>query len=107
MNKYFFITLPLLATIACTSVETLNPEANHVTVLKDVTLTELEKLKKIGSGTCEISMNARSSTTNADSCKNYLRNEAAKRNADFIVYVTDAKRGITSATVEANFYTKR
>ena len=108
MKNLFAAGLLFSLCTACTTVtEKLAPEANNVVVLKDVTITELDRLKKIGSGSCEIGMNARLAQTNSDSCKNYLRNEAAKKGSDYIVYVSDVKDGYTKATVSANFYQKR
>jgi hypothetical protein len=99
------IFLILILSSACTTpTEKLDPEANHVTILRNVTLTELEKLKKIGSGRCEVGLNAYTASTNQISCENYLRNEAAKKNANFIVITNSSARGVSSAEVEADFY---
>ncbi|MEZ4813740.1 MAG: hypothetical protein R3A80_00845 [Bdellovibrionota bacterium] len=69
----------LLFILACsTPVEKLNPKAaQEVTVLTGVNLTELEKLQKLGTGSCEIGSNARTQKSNQIACENYLRNEAA------------------------------
>jgi hypothetical protein len=93
---------------SCTTpTEKLNPEANHVTILRNPTLSELEKLKKIGSGRCEVGLNAYTASANQVSCENYLRNEAAKKNADFIVITNSSARGVSSAEVEGDFYRKK
>ena len=91
-----------------TPVEKLNSEAvSQVTVLDHVTLTELDKLKKIGSGTCEIGANARTQVSNKVACENYLRNEAAKREANYIVFTSYTKAGLITANVSADYYKKK
>lgn len=105
MNKYIaFLTLTF--TLACTTpVEKLNTKAaQDVTVLHGLTLTELEKLQKIGTGSCEIGANARTQKSNQIACENYLRNEAAKKEATYIVFTSLNKKGMTTASVEATFY---
>ncbi|MEI7440477.1 MAG: hypothetical protein WCK43_02470 [bacterium] len=107
INHTISLSIFLIAILfsACTTpTEKLDPEANHVTILRNVTLTELEKLKKIGSGRCEVGLNAYTATANQLSCENYLRNEAAKKNANFIVITNSSARGVSSAEVEADFY---
>jgi hypothetical protein len=104
-------TLPLVALLfaaACsTPVEKLNPEAASVTVLDSVSLADLDRLQRSGTGSCEIGSNARTHESNIIACKNYLRNEAAKKNADFIVYTSTMKKGATTGSVEATFYKQR
>lgn len=98
------ITIVLTSGCATGPTEQLAEGASKVTVLSEVTLADLEKLKKIGSGTCQIGMNVRSVASNMETCKNYLRNEAANKNADYIVFVSSSKSGITTASLEADFY---
>ncbi len=110
MNKqYLFSLLTLIFTLACTTpVEKLSNEAaQEVTVLNSVSLADLEKLQKLGTGSCEIGANARTQKSNQIACENYLRNEAAKKNADYIVFTSETKKGITTASVEATFYKKK
>lgn len=98
----------ILLTASCTTpVEKLNPEATNVTVLEGVSLSDLEKLQRIGTGSCEIGANARTHQSNIIACQNYLRNEAAKKNADYLVFTSTAKKGATTGSVEATFYRKR
>ena len=97
----------LFSTSCTTPVEKLNPEATNVTVLEGVSLTELEKLQRIGTGSCEIGANARTHQSNIIACQNYLRNEAAKKNADYLVFTSTTKKGATTGSVEATFYKKR
>jgi hypothetical protein len=104
--SYFFLGF-FLFTSCTTPTEKLDPEANHVIILKNPTLSELEKLKKIGSGKCEVGLNAYTASANQVSCENYLRNEAARKNADFIIITNSSARGVSSAEVEADFYRKK
>jgi hypothetical protein len=105
---FFKILLGVFFATACTTpTEKLNSEASHVTILKNVTLSELEKLKKIGSGRCEVGLNAYTASANQASCENYLRNEAAKKNAEFILITNSSARGVSGAEVEADFYRKK
>jgi hypothetical protein len=103
-NSLVIFFISTLFSACTTPTEKLDPEANHVTILRNVTLTELEKLKKIGSGRCEVGLNAYTASANQISCENYLRNEAAKKNANFIVITNSSARGVSSAEVEADFY---
>ena len=110
MKKSHLLSIAtLLFTFACaTPVEKLSPEAaQEVTILNGVTLTDLEKLQKIGTGSCEIGANARTQKSNQIACENYLRNEAAKKDAQFIVFTSSTKKGVTTALVEATFYKKK
>ena len=105
---FFKTVVVFLLVVACTTpTEKLDPEANHVVILKNPTLSELEKLKKIGSGRCEVGLNAYTASANQVSCENYLRNEAAKKNAEFIVITNSSARGVSSAEVDADFYRKK
>lgn len=107
--RNLFATATLIFTFACaTPVEKLSPEAaQEVTILQSVTLADLEKLQKIGTGSCEIGANARTQKSNQIACENYLRNEAAKKDAEFIVFTSATKKGVTTALVEATFYKKK
>jgi len=108
MKTQHALTLLFLTISACTTpVEKLDPEANNVTVLNGVSLDDLAKLQKLGAGSCEIGSNAHTQKSNDIACKNYLRNEAAKKNADFIVFTSDTKEGVTTNLVEAAFYKKK
>ena len=113
MNNKFKIYPQILAATfilgACATAPTeeLTDNASRVTVLSEVNLTDLEKMRKIGSGSCEIGSNIRSSKTNMLTCKNYLRNQAAEKNSDYIVFVSSSKSGITTASLEADFYVKK
>lgn len=106
VTSYFFLGF-FLFTSCTTPTEKLDPEANHVIILKNPTLSELEKLKKIGSGRCEVGLNAYTASANQVSCENYLRNEAAKKSAEFIVITNSSARGVSSAEVDADFYRKK
>ncbi len=109
MNKYLSLSLAgLLFSTACTTpVEKLNPNASSVTVLKDVTLGDLDRLQKLGTGSCEIGSNARSQISNQIACENYLRNEAAKKEAEYLVFTSTTKKGLSTAIVEATFYKRK
>ncbi len=97
----------VLISSCATPIEKLKPEAASVSILTSVTVTELDKLQKLGAGSCEIGANARTQQSNITSCQNYLRNEAATKNADFIVFNSSVKKGISTGSVEATFYKKR
>lgn len=105
--KYALLFTTAILIFACTTpVEKLNPGSDKVQVLKNPSVADLEKLHKIGTASCEIGGNAHTHNANQESCENDLRNEAAEKNADFIVFTNTTDTGMTTAYVEAVFYKK-
>lgn len=107
MKRICLLLLSILFFSCTTPVEKLSPDAAKVTVLSNPNLGDLEKLKRVGTGSCEMGANVRTQNSNQTSCENYLRNEAAKQSAEYIVFTHTKKTGLSTAMVEASFYKRK
>lgn len=86
LAKFLFVIVACLAAAACKSLAIdLEPAGERVGMLRTLSASQqllFEKMKYIS---CDTGANGRSGASNDLSCENFLRNEAGRMGADFVL----------------------